>query len=116
MRSVERIMVSPVPQIAVAKHTRALRLWSCAMMVSGVLGVFCGVTGLLINLMFLTGAAENKGEMGLLSVWLLVLAFPMLWLTSHCLDKADELDKRIRMQRCERSAAETIHRDDPQGK
>ena len=87
--------------IAVVKQTRTLRLWSGGLMVSGVIGVFSGVTGLLLNLMFLLGIAENKGLMGILSIWLLVLAFPMLWLTSHCLDKIDALDKQIRTARCD---------------
>ena len=90
--------------IAVVKPTRAMRLWSGGLMVSGVIGVFSGVTGLLLNLMFLLRIAENEGLMGILSIWLLVLAFPMLWLTSHCLDKVDTLDKQIRVARCERTS------------
>ena len=94
------------------KLARSVKLWSFAMMASGIIGVFCGVTGLMINVLFLFAIAENEGLMRLLSIWLLVLAFPMLWLTSHCLDRVDSLDRAIRLDRCGRTGLKTNHRDD----
>jgi len=101
MRSITQttMTVARVKSTEIDKLTTSMKLWTFAMMTSGILGVFCGVTGLLINLFFLLAIAENKGLMGLLSIWLLVLAFPMLWLTSHCLDKVDSIDKAARANR-----------------
>ena len=68
-------------------------------MVSALIGVFSGVTGLLINLFFLLPIAENKGLMGFLLA-LLVAAFPLLGLTAHCLDRLCALDKARRLEYC----------------
>jgi len=46
--------------------------------------------------------------MGALAIWLLIAAFPMLWLTSHCLDKVDSIHTARRLESCrERGLNET---------
>ncbi|MBV9215646.1 MAG: hypothetical protein JO053_05670 [Acidobacteria bacterium] len=92
----------------VALLRSSLRRWTYALLASGAIGAFAGVTGLAMNALFVLGFAENRGPMGLLGVWLLVAAFPMLWLTSHCLDRVDSIDKAIRLERCRRTGLTNI--------
>jgi hypothetical protein len=98
MRATRMNVVPATHRVDIDTLGRSMKVWSFGLMGSAVLGVFSGVTGLTLNLSFLLGLAENKGLMGALAIWLLVAAFPMLWATSHCLDKVDAIDKATRLE------------------
>lgn len=98
--AIDTIVIASRVESKTDKLVRSMRLWSIALLVSGLTGVFAGVTGLAINILFVLRIAENNGLMGMVGIWLLVGAFPMLWLTSHCLDRIDTIDKDIRYERC----------------
>ena len=103
MRDMRTTQVNILPvakSVDTRKPSRSMKSWSFGLMTSAVLGVFSGVTGLTLNLFFLLGFAENKGLMATLAIWLLVAAFPMLWFTSHCLDKVDSIDMARRLEYC----------------
>src|SRR6476659_10789372 len=76
------------------------RWWLAAFLFSATLGSLAGVTGIGINALFLFQMAENKGAIGLVGVWLLLIAFPLLFLSAHCLDKIDSVKRQIRLEYC----------------
>ena len=73
--------------------------WTVLLLVSGSLGVGSGVVGVVLNALFLFGVLKNEGALGLTAVLLLVAAFPLLFLTAHCLDRVDAINSLIRLER-----------------
>jgi hypothetical protein len=73
---------------------------STAFMISTALGALAGAGGLGVNALFLFGLAQDQGPIRSLSTSLLVLAFPLLFLGAHCLDKADIAERAIRLEYC----------------
>ena len=82
--------------------TRLKRSWSAAFVTSATLGVLAGVSGLGINALFLFDIAENKGTLSLAGTWLLVVAFPLLFLSAHSLDRVDTVERMIRAEYCDK--------------
>jgi len=82
--------------------SQSKRRWKAAFLSSATLGSIAGVSGIWINALFVFGIAENKGAIGLVGIWLLVIAFPLLFLSAHCLDKVDSVERQIRLEYCKR--------------
>lgn len=80
---------------------RLKRSWSAAFVTSATLGVLAGISGLCINALFLFNIAENKGALSLAGTWLLVVAFPLLFLSAHSLDRVDLVERMIRAEYCD---------------
>ncbi len=78
--------------------TRSLRRHTIGLLSFGSVGIFSGLMGLAINALFLFGFAEDKGPLASLGIWFLVAAFPLLFMTSHCLDKVDQARKAIKSE------------------
>jgi hypothetical protein len=79
---------------------RCKRQWSAGFLVSASLGGMSGITGIVINALFLFEIAENKGAISLAATWLLVAAFPLLFVGAHCLDRIDTVERAIRAEYC----------------
>jgi len=80
-------------------HQRKRR-WTTAFMISTALGTLAGGSGLGVNALFLVQLIQDQGPIRSLSTLLLVIAFPLLYLGAHCLDKADMAERAIRREYC----------------
>jgi len=74
--------------------------WTAVFATSATLGALAGLSGLCINALFLFDIADNKGALSLAGTWLLIVAFPLLFLGAHCLDRIDKVEKSIRSEYC----------------
>ena len=79
---------------------RSKRVWSATLLFSVMLGTVAGISGLGINALILVDIAENKGAISMAATWLLVAAFPLLFLSAHCLDRIDIVERMIRAEHC----------------
>lgn len=89
--------------------SRRKRRWTVAFLISATLGAVAGVSGLGINTLFLLRLAQNNGPIGSISILLLVIAFPLLFLGAHCLDKVDAVERAIRLEYCRKRGLDHNH-------
>jgi hypothetical protein len=78
-------------------------------LISATLGALAGVIGLGINALFLFHLAQNKGPIGSMGISLLVIAFPLMFLGAHCLDKEDAVERAIRLDYCRKLGLDHNH-------
>lgn len=57
-----------------------------------------GIIGIFINVISLLGFSKNK-FIDLVGILLFILILPASFFSAHCLDKIDETDKAIKMER-----------------
>lgn len=86
-----------------AQESRVLerrKAWATGLVMSSVTGGASGVLGLVLNGAFLIGFLENRGVASFLAMGLLIAAFPLLFLSAHCMDRIDHIDRAIKLEKC----------------
>ena len=78
----------------------SLENWKLTLVVGSVFGGICGLVGMILGLMSLLGFLNNYPLLNGAGTLLLVIAFPLIILAAHSLDKAYEIDKEITIQYC----------------
>lgn len=78
--------------------TRDRKFWKGGILFSGVLGILCGLIGLLASFEALVGmTGSGLSRTGTL---LIAAAFPLLLLAAHCMDKVRAADMAMRLEYC----------------
>ena len=78
----------------------SLDRWKRTLCVSAVLGGIWGVVGMTLGLLSLLGLLKVDGWLDDLGTVSLVVAFPLIILAAHSLDKAYEIDKAMTIEYC----------------
>lgn len=86
---------------ASALHVTESR-WTYCLFISSTLGVGAGLVGMVIGAFSLIGLLDGNRGIQTVGTWLIVAAFPLLILAAHCLDKAREAEKAMRLEHCRR--------------
>jgi 4-hydroxybenzoate polyprenyltransferase len=79
---------------------RSLRHWTIGIFVSVGSAVFSTLSGLAIGAASLLGLVTQHSGLSVLGTLLIVAAFPLAIIAAHCMDKADEADRAIRLEYC----------------
>ena len=74
--------------------------WTMGLMSSASLGAIAGLSGILIGAASFVGLASGMRWTSSLVTWLIVISFPLFVLAAHCLDRLDDVEKRIRAEYC----------------
>ncbi len=77
-----------------------LRRWKFILLFSSLTGSVCGLVGTTLGVMSLLKLLSDYRLLDDVGTALLVVAFPMLVLAAHSLDKAHEVETTIRMEGC----------------
>lgn len=80
----------------------AVAMWTDVLLLSTGLGIAMVVCGLGIAAVSAFGLVPAHGGTTLVGTLLLLLAFPMLGLVAHCMDKLDDLNRKVREEFCRR--------------
>ena len=79
---------------------RRKQRWTAALFISSVFGIILGGFGLVISGLNAFGFLTRGEGIGRVGSLLIVVAFPLVMFSAHCLDKIDQADKAIRIERC----------------
>lgn len=85
-----------------------LELWKRMLIVSIVLGGFFGIVGTTLGMMSLLGLLGSYRMLDQLGTAFLVVAFPLVVLAAHCLDKGHEVEKAIRVEYFRRTGIDRV--------
>lgn len=88
--------------IEVSPLDAAQSMWTDILLVSSGLGTATIVCGFGIAAVSALGLIPAHGGVALLGTILLLLAFPVLGLVAHCMDKLDDLKREARKEFCRR--------------
>ena len=93
-----------------SRTTLELRLerWKRALIISIVLGGFFGIVGTMLGMLSLLGLLSSYRLLDQLGTAFLVVAFPLIVLAAHCLDKAHEVEKVIRAEYCRQTGIDRV--------
>ena len=81
----------------------SLQRWKFMFVASSICGGVCGLLGMTLGLMSLLRLLTSYKILDGLGTALLVVAFPLIVLAAHSLDKAYEADKAITIENCRRT-------------
>ena len=79
---------------------RRLRRWNVGLCVLGFYGLAAGLGGLTIGFLTIAELVSPSTKLYTCSALLIGGSFILFGLAAHCLDQADALDRRIRLQQC----------------
>ena len=85
---------------SVSVHHRRQMNWTAALIISASLGALSGVCGIVIGAASLLGLTHSMKGISSLTTILIVIAFPLLMLAAHCLDRLDDIEHEIRLEYC----------------
>lgn len=85
----------------------SLGRWKVVLMLSSLFGSICGLMGTTLGVMSLLRLLTDHRLLDIAGTVLLVVAFPLLVLAAHSLDKVSEADKAIRIESCRRTGLMT---------
>jgi len=76
--------------------------WMALVFISGILGVGCGLFGLLLSVTPYVGLSDYIAGIGHLGNWLIAFFIPLMILAAHALDKVGQIQKTIRINYCKK--------------
>ena len=88
--------------VEISPLNAAQSMWTDVLLVSAGLGTAAIVCGFGIAAVSSLGLIPAHGGVALLGTILLLLAFPILGLVAHCMDKLDDLKRVARKKFCRR--------------
>ena len=77
-----------------------LRRWNASLFVSVVLGIVSGLAGLTIGFLTLLEIVVPSTTLYTIGTVCIGTSFVLFGLAAHCIDKADAVDKAIRLEYC----------------
>lgn len=85
---------------------RSQKRWTAALFAGSMLGMVSGIVGLVISALNLCGVLSKSQGAGRLGTLLVVIAFPLLMLCAHAMDKLAEIGKKQKRQTFEQANRE----------
>ena len=84
----------------VVSRRHALQAWNLGLIVSGIGGFVTGVCGIAIGFAAALGLTIEGPTLYITTTILIGASFVLFGIAAHCIDKANSVERAIRLERC----------------